>query len=157
MSSIWTNSIDHLPVRNEVQTRFMNVVPHCQTVGPAGSDAGEKAKNTGCNRRTAQCHHFEPIDPVDYIPVMRSDEGWWMPLPVLEQLLCNSIRMLNLGHVQKRVLGQIKFVKLFVKASQWTRKFSQKPRPEPAALAFQDLRPGWSRGEAVTLARPGLA
>ena len=43
-----------------------------------------------------------------------------MPLPILEQLLHNGIGMLNLvnlGHVQKRVLGQIKFVKLFVKAS----------------------------------------
>ena len=116
MSSIWTNRINHLHVRDEVQSRLMNAVTHCQTVGPTGGDAGEKAKNTVCNRRTAQCHQFEQIYPVDYIPVMRSEEGWWMPLSVLEQLLCNGIRMLNLGHVQKRFLGQIKFVKLFVKA-----------------------------------------
>ena len=152
MSSIWTNRIDHLHVRNEVRSRLMNAVTYYQTVGPAGGDAGEKAKNTVCNRRTAQCHHFEPIDPVDYIPVMRSEEGWWMPLPVVEQLLCSGIRMLNLGYVQKRFLGQIKIVKLFAKASQWTRKFSQKPWPEPAVSAFQDLRPGQSCGEAVTLA-----
>jgi hypothetical protein len=34
---------------------------------------------------------------------------------------------------------------------------TQKLWPEPLALAFQDLRPGQSRGQAVTLARPGLA
>ena len=37
-----------------------------------------------------------------------------MPLPVVEQLLHSGIRMC-LGHAQKRFLGQIKFVKLFVK------------------------------------------
>ena len=157
MSSIGTNRIYHLHVRNEVQTRLMNVVPHCQTVGPVRSDVGGGAKNTGCSRRTAQCHHFEPIDPVNYVPVMRSEEGCWMTLPILEQLLHNGISMLNLGHVQKRVLGQIKFVKLFVKASLWTRKFSQRPQPKLVALAFQDLRLGQSCGEAMTLAQPGLA
>ena len=37
-----------------------------------------------------------------------------MPLPVVEWLLHSHIRMC-LGHAQKRFLGQIKFVKLFVK------------------------------------------
>src|SRR5882762_11865359 len=53
----------------------MNAVTYCQTVGPAGGDASEKAKNPVCNRRIAQCHHFEPIDPVIYIPVIRSEEA----------------------------------------------------------------------------------
>ena len=39
-----------------------------------------------------------------------------MTLLVVEWLLRSSIRMLSLGHVQKRFLGQIKFVKLLVKA-----------------------------------------
>ena len=78
-----------------------------------------------------------------------------MPLPVVEQLLRSGIRMLNLGHVQKRLLGQIK-LKLFVKASRWTREFSQKLRPELVALAFQDLRPCQSHGEAMTLAWPEI-
>jgi len=39
-----------------------------------------------------------------------------MPIPDVEWLLRSGIRMLSLGHAQKRFLGQIKFVKLFVKA-----------------------------------------
>ena len=37
-----------------------------------------------------------------------------MPLPVVEELLHSGIRMCS-GHAQKRFLGQIKFVKLFVR------------------------------------------
>jgi hypothetical protein len=39
-----------------------------------------------------------------------------MPLPDVEWLLHSGIRMLSLGHAQKRFLGHIKSVKLFVKA-----------------------------------------
>jgi len=46
---------------------------------------------------------------------------------------------------------------LFVKHFLVVPKIAQKPWPEPMALAFQDLRPGQSRGQAVTLARLGLA
>ena len=33
-----------LHASNKVQSRLINAVTHCQTVGPAGGDAGEKAK-----------------------------------------------------------------------------------------------------------------
>jgi len=46
---------------------------------------------------------------------------------------------------------------LFVKHSSWSQKITQKPWPKPTALAFQDLRPGQSRGQAMTLAWLGLA
>jgi hypothetical protein len=39
-----------------------------------------------------------------------------MPLPIVERGLRSGIIMLSMGHVQKRFLGQIKFVNLFVKA-----------------------------------------
>jgi hypothetical protein len=49
------------------------------------------------------------------------------------------------------------FVKLFVKGSLVTKKNNPKPWLKPVALAFQNLRPGQSRAQAVTLARLGLA
>jgi hypothetical protein len=49
------------------------------------------------------------------------------------------------------------FVKLFVKGSLVTKNNNPKPWLKPAALAFQNLRPGQSRAQAVTLARLGLA
>ena len=33
-----------LHASNKVRSRLINAVTHCQTVGPAGGDAGEKAK-----------------------------------------------------------------------------------------------------------------
>ena len=39
-----------------------------------------------------------------------------MPLSIVEWLLRSGIKMLSLGYVQKRFLGQIKSVKWFVKA-----------------------------------------
>ena len=44
MRSIRTNRVNLLYASNEVQIGLINVVPHCQTVGPAGGEAGEKAK-----------------------------------------------------------------------------------------------------------------
>jgi hypothetical protein len=38
-----------------------------------------------------------------------------------------------------------------------SQNFTQKPWPEPVALAFKNLKPGQSRGQAVTLAWLGLA
>ena len=40
---------------------------------------------------------------------------------------------------------------------QGQHDYITKPRPEPPALAFQNPRPGQSRPQAVSLARPGLA
>jgi hypothetical protein len=36
--------MNRLHASNEFLSKLMNVVAHCHTVGPAGGDAGEKAK-----------------------------------------------------------------------------------------------------------------
>jgi hypothetical protein len=44
MPSIWTDRMNQLHASNEVWSTLMNAVTHCQTVGLAGGDAGEKAE-----------------------------------------------------------------------------------------------------------------